>query len=89
MIIVLALVLVAGFIITRLVKTKRTSIYMSGIDTGDERHYVGAFDEERTMYHANWYLSDVIGTDRLMTVCTIIAAAGLIIGAVLTIGGVL
>ena len=89
MIIVLALVLVAGFIITRLVKTKQTSIYMSGIDTGDERHYVGAFDEERTMYHANWYLSDLIGTDRLMTVATWVAAAGFIIGTVLTIGGVL
>lgn len=89
MIIILALVLVAGFIITRLVKTKQTSVYMSGIDTGDERHYVGAFDEERTMYHANWYLSDLIGTDRLMNVATAVAAAGLIIGAVLTIGGVL
>lgn len=89
MIIVLALVMVAGFIVTRLVKTKPTTIYMSGIDTGDERHYVGAFDEERTMYHANWYLSDLIGTDRLMNVATAIAAAGFIIGAVLTIGGVL
>ena len=89
MIVVLALVLIAGFIITRLVKTKKTSVYMSGIDTGDERHYVGAFDEERTMYHANWYLSDLIGTDRLMNVATAIAAAGLIIGMVLTVGGVL
>lgn len=89
MIVVIALVIIAGFILTRLVKTKNTTVYMSGIDTGDERHYVGAFDEERTMYHANWYLSDTIGTDRLMNVSTALAAAGLIIGMVLTIGGVL
>ncbi len=89
MIATIAVVIVAGFIITRLVKTKKTSIYMSGIDTGDERHYVGAFDEERTMYHANWYLSDTIGTDRLMNLATAVAAAGLIIGIVLTIGGAL
>ncbi|MEE0927570.1 MAG: proton-conducting transporter membrane subunit [Acutalibacteraceae bacterium] len=89
MIIVLALVIVAGFIFTRLVKAKKTSIYMSGIDTEDERHYVGSLGEEITMYHANWYLSDAIGTDRLMNICTAVAAAGLIIGMVLTIGGVL
>ena len=86
MIAIIAVVLVSGFILTRLVKTKKTSIYMSGIDTGDERHYVGAFDEERTMYHANWYLSDTIGTDRLMNFATAVAAAGLIIGIVLTVG---
>lgn len=89
MIAVIAAVIIAGFIITRFVKTKKTSIYMSGIDTGDERHYVGAFGEEHTMYHANWYLSDTIGTDRLMNVATAVAAAGLIIGMVLTIGGAL
>jgi hypothetical protein len=38
------------------------------------------------MYHANWYLSDLIGTDRLMSVSTAVAAAGLIVGIVLTIG---
>ncbi len=86
MIATIAVVIILGFIITRLVKTKKTSIYMSGIDTGDERHYVGAFDEERTMYHANWYLSDTIGTDKLMNAATAVAAAGLIIGIVLTVG---
>lgn len=86
MIAIIALVIIVGFILTRLVKTKKTSIYMSGIDTGDERHYVGAFGEETTMYHANWYLSDLIGTDRLMSVSTAVAAAGLIVGIVLTIG---
>ena len=89
MIIVLAAVIVAGFVITRLVKTKKTSIYMSGIDTEDERHYMGSLGEELTMYHANWYLSDTIGTDRLMNICTAVAAAGLIIGMVLTVGGAL
>jgi ech hydrogenase subunit A len=89
MIIVLALVIVAGFFFTRLVKSRKTSIYMSGIDTEDERHYVGSLGEEITMYHANWYLSDAIGTDRLMNICTAVAAAGLIIGIVLTVGGVL
>ncbi|MBE6781110.1 MAG: NADH-quinone oxidoreductase subunit L [Ruminococcaceae bacterium] len=86
MIATIAVVIILGFIITRLVKTKKTSIYMSGIDTGDERHYVGAFDEERTMYHANWYLSDSIGTDKLINAATAVAAAGLIIGIVLTVG---
>ena len=89
MIITIAVVIVAGFLLTKLFKTKKTSVYMSGIDTGDERHYVGAFDEERTMYHANWYLSDTIGTDKLMNICTVVAAAGLIIGFILTVGGVI
>ena len=89
MIAAIALVVIAGFIITRFMKTRKTTIYMSGIQTDDERHYVGAMDEEITMYHANWYLSETIGTDRLMNVCTAVAAAGLIIGIILTIGGVI
>ncbi len=88
MIAAIALVIILGFIITRLVKTRKTTIYMSGIVTDDERHYVGAMDEEITMYHANWYLSDTIGTDRLMNVCTAVAAAGLIISIILVIGGI-
>lgn len=86
MIAVIVVVILVGFGLSYLVKTKKTSVYMSGIDTGDERHYVGAFDEERTMYHANWYLSDTIGTERLMKVCTAVAAGGLIVGIILTIG---
>ncbi len=89
MIATLAVVIIAGFIIAQFIKTKKTSIYMSGIDAGDERHYIGAFDEERTMYHANWYLSDKIGTDQLMTIANCVAAAGLVIGIVLTVGGAL
>ena len=88
MIAAIALVIILGFVITRLVKTRKTTIYMSGIVTDDERHYVGAMDEEITMYHANWYLSDTIGTDRLMNVCTAVAAAGLIISIILVIGGI-
>lgn len=89
MIAALALVIIVGFIVAKFVKTKKTTIYMSGIDTEDERHYVGSLGEELTMYHANWYLSDTIGTDRLMNISTAVAAAGLIVGVVLTIGGVL
>ena len=89
MLVTIFVVLPLAFLISKLLNFKSTTVYMSGIDAGDQRHYIGAFDNERTMYHASWYLSDSIGTDIVMKVSTFIAAAGLIIGMILTVGGVM
>ena len=87
MLVTIFVILPLAFLISKLLNFKTTTVYMSGIDAGDERHYIGAFNNERTMYHASWYLSDTIGSDIVMKVSSIVATAGLVIGIILTVGG--
>lgn len=86
---VIFIVPVVAWLVSRKSKVTVTTAYMSGINHDDGRKFVDSFGEEKDTYLANWYLLDMFGPTKFMKPATIIAAAGLIVGMVLSIGGVL
>lgn len=77
----------AARIIARRVHQDRSSLYMSGVNEGDHRHYEDSYGQPKKMYLANWYMTDLFSEQKLylpvawaivvtMTVCLIIAFGG-------------
>ena len=63
--------------------------YMNGINTGDNRKFVDAMGEEKTLWLSNYYMHKVIGSRKLMIPSQIFAVAVLLIMLSMIIGGVL
>ncbi len=59
-----------------------TTVYMSGVNTGDDRHFIGAGGEEKRMYLSNWYMDRYFGEARLFRISTV-ATAGLLVFALI------
>ncbi len=89
MIIAIFIVPFISWLITKNVKTTTGSTYMSGVNVDGGRKFVDSFGETKDMYLANWYLLELFGERKFLRPATMLAAAGLIVGIVLTIGGVL
>ncbi|MBQ4373503.1 MAG: NADH-quinone oxidoreductase subunit L [Lachnospiraceae bacterium] len=63
--------------------------YMNGINTGDNRKFVDAMGEEKTLWLSNYYMHKVIGSRKLMVPSQIFTVAVLLIMLSMIIGGVL
>lgn len=68
---------------------KLTSVYMGGINSGDNRHFAGAGGEMKRMYLANWYMDRYFGEERLFKIAAMIAAALLIFALIYLTGSTL
>jgi ech hydrogenase subunit A len=53
---------------------KLTTVYMGGINSGDNRHFAGAGGEMKRMYLANWYMERYFGENKLLKIGTLIGA---------------
>ena len=62
---------------------------MNGINTGDNRKFVDAMGEEKTLWLSNYYMHKVIGSRKLMVPSQIFTVAVLLIMLSMIIGGVL
>ena len=68
---------------------KLTSVYMSGLNEGDDRHFKGVGGEIKRMYLSNWYMERYFGEDKLFKISTLIAAALLVFILIYLVGSIL
>lgn len=62
-----------------------TSVYMSGVNLGDNRMYMDSMGEPKRVFLSNWYLENLLGEKRLLKpalVSTAIFTVGMVIFAV-------
>jgi len=88
MLLALILLLPVGLsFLTRNAKIK--TVYMGGINEGDDRHFKGAGGEVKRMYLANWYMEKYFGEKRYFLIGTVIAAALIASITIYLIGSIL
>ncbi len=68
-------------------KVQPTSIYMGGHNTGDNVSFIDSMGQVKKVENRNWYMNNLFGEDVLLNKSIAIAAAIIIIGAFVTIGG--
>ena len=78
----------AMFFISRRSQAELVPIYMNGINEGDNRYFTDSFGGKEHLYLSNWYLRFEFGRRHLRIPSIILAAAVLVIGFCLVIGGV-
>ena len=88
MLVSIFIVPVVMFFISRRSHTELVPIYMNGINEGDNRFFRNSYDEQEHHYLSNWYLRREFGRGHLRVPSIILAAAVLVLGFCLVIGGV-
>jgi ech hydrogenase subunit A len=68
---------------------KLTTVYMSGINSGDNRHFEGAGGETKRMYLANWYMERYFGEQKLFKIAALVALALLVFALIYLTGSIL
>ena len=75
------------FFISRKSHRELVPIYMNGINEGDNRFFTNSFGDKEHLYLSNWYLRFEFGRRHLRIPSIIIAAAALVLGFCVVIGG--
>lgn len=88
MLVSIFIVPVAMFFISRRSHREIVPIYMNGINEGDNRFFMNSYGKKEHLYLSNWYLRFEFGRRHLRIPSIIMAAAVLVIGFCLVIGGV-
>jgi len=65
---------------------KLTTVYMGGVNTGDDRHFTGFAGEEKRMYLSNWYMERYFGKGRLLIAGTVLSAGMLVFALIYIVG---
>lgn len=79
---------VAMFFISRRSHREIVPIYMNGINEGDNRFFMNSYGKKEHLYLSNWYLRFEFGRRHLRIPSILMAAAVLVVGFCLVIGGV-
>jgi len=67
--------------------TKITSVYMSGINRGDNRNFTNSFGGESKVFMSNWYLNRYLGEKVLLMNTIYLTAAFMLVLSAYLIGG--
>ena len=89
MLMLLAMILLLPLGLKFLTYGKLTTVYMSGINSGDNRHFEGAGGETKRMYLANWYMERYFGEQRLFKIAALICLALLVFALIYLMGSIL
>ena len=89
MLVSIFIVPVVMFFISRRSHRELVPIYMNGINEGDNRYFTHSFGDKEHLYLSNWYLRFEFGRRHLRIPAIILAAAVLVLGFCLVIGGAL
>lgn len=49
-------------------RNKKASVYMSGVNEGNDIHFVDSFGKEKNLYLTNWYMTEIIHEEKVMSV---------------------
>ena len=77
------------FFVSRASRRELVPIYMNGVNEGDNRFFTNSFGEKEHLYLSNWYLRFEFGRRHLRIPSILVAAAVLVLGFCLVIGGVM
>ena len=88
MLVSIFIVPIAMFFISRRSHREIVPIYMNGINEGDNRFFMNSYGRKEHLYLSNWYLRFEFGRRHLRIPSIIMAAAVLVVGFCLVIGGV-
>ena len=88
MLVSIFIVPIAMFFISRRSHREIVPIYMNGINEGDNRFFMNSYGKKEHLYLSNWYLRFEFGRRHLRIPSIIMAAAVLVVGFCLVIGGV-
>jgi ech hydrogenase subunit A len=86
MLMLLAMILLLPVGLHFLTRGKLTTVYMGGINAGDNRHFAGAGGETKRMYLANWYMERYFGEDKLYKYAALLALGLLVFAMIYLIG---
>lgn len=75
------------FFVSRRSHRELVPIYMNGVNNGDNRFFINSFGGKDHLYLSNWYLRFEFGRRHLRIPSIIMAAAVLVLGFCLVIGG--
>ncbi len=89
MLMLLAMILLLPLGLRFLTRGKLTTVYMGGINAGDNRHFEGAGGETKRMYLSNWYMERYFGEQRLFKIAALICLALLVFALIYLTGSVL
>lgn len=89
MLMLLGMILLLPLGLRFLTRGKLTTVYMAGINSGDNRHFQGAGGETKRMYLANWYMERYFGEQRLFKIAALTALALLVFALIYICGSVL
>lgn len=64
-------------------------VYMSGINSGDDKNFYSAYGEKKNMYLSSWYMENIFGEKKLLPIGIYISLILIIGFFTYTIGGVL
>lgn len=67
-------------------KNKVVMSYMSGANTGDDRHFTDSFGAPKSMYLANWYMEDYFGEKKILKPSIYLSTAALITFMIVVVG---
>lgn len=65
------------------------SVYMAGINDGDDKHFSGAYGEKKSMYLSSWYMEGIFGEKKLLSIGIYLSLILLIGLFSFAIGGIL
>jgi ech hydrogenase subunit A len=68
---------------------KLTSVYMGGVNTGDDRHFTGFEGEKTRMYLSNWYMERYFREERLFKIGSVLSAGMLVFALIYIIGSII
>ncbi|MEG2175730.1 MAG: proton-conducting transporter membrane subunit [Oscillibacter sp.] len=88
-IMLLSILIVPGImlLVTRDLHRDYVPTYMSGVNVGDNSHFVGSLKDREHLFLANWYLGGEHGADRLMRPMEVLAGGVLATLLCVIIGG--
>lgn len=92
MIMMLILIIILPVVVRLLAWGRQNQVslsYMGGINEGDDRSFVDSFGEEKSVYLANWYMSDYFGESKLLKPVQYIASAVIIVFMAVVTGGII
>lgn len=90
MTIMLSMIVVVPFgirFLTSSFEEKITTVYMSGVNSGDNRHFIDSFGNEKQMYLSSWYMDKTFGEKRLLNFGIILCLAIIVGASIIIIGG--
>ncbi|MHB1484273.1 MAG: NADH-quinone oxidoreductase subunit 5 family protein [Saccharofermentanales bacterium] len=70
-------------------KNKVVISYMGGANSGDDRHFIDSFGNDKAMYLTNWYMDDYFGERKILKPSVYLSSAGLVTFLIVVIGGAL
>ncbi len=89
MLVMIGLMPVLAALLIKNRKEKMTMAYMSGVNAGDDRHFIDSVGGIRPSYLSNWYMEDWFGEKKILNPSLYLSAAAVTIMMIVAVGGAL